>query len=187
MLASLVTPAASQEESQGKPPVVVLAGDFNSQKAHVTEAIQTLIVPGLRHERLCFVGMDEMHLPRLKTDKPRDWLICSNYLERLIWKDAFVARDKQHVVVSAIMCPRSSSNPPPPPAHPAASQGGVSAKHPELAQAILQRMYQRQLARQRVEDDLARGEEMSESEEKKEDEPKTKRAKAWLLLYVCIN
>jgi len=66
--------------------------------------------------------------------------------------------------------------------------GGVSAKHPELAQAILQRMYQRQLARQRVEDDLARGEEMSESEEKKkEDEPQTKRAKAWLLLYVCIN
>ena len=31
MLASLVNPAASQEKSQGKPPVVVLAGDFNCQ------------------------------------------------------------------------------------------------------------------------------------------------------------
>ena len=113
--------------------MVVLAGDCNSQKARATAAIQTLIVPGLRHERLCFVGMDEMHLPRLKTDKPRDWLICSNYLERLIWKDAFVARDKQHVVVSAIMCPRSSSNPPLPPAHPAASQGGGS---PQSTQSL---------------------------------------------------
>ena len=40
-------------------------------------------------------------------------------------------------------------------------------------------MYDRQLARQHMEDDLTQVEEMSESEEK--DEPKMKRAKAWLL------
>ena len=50
---------------------------------------------------------------------------------------------------------------------------------PALQQDIARRMYDRQLARQQVEDDLARVEEMSESEKK--DEPQTKRAKACLL------
>ena len=182
MLASLVGLAASQGESQGKPPVIVLAGDFNSQQAQVTEAIQGLIVPGLKHERMHFVGMDKLHLCKLKTVKPKDWLICSNYLEGLEWEGAFVAQDKQHCVVSAAMCP------PPPPSHPpAASQGkGSTTKHPELAGAILKRMYNRQLARQQIEDDMARVEEMSDSQEKEEEgEPKTKKAKA-CFFCMCV-
>ena len=100
-------------------------------------------------------------------------MISSSQLERLNWEDAFVAQDKQHVVVGAIMCP-------PPPSLLAASQGGEAPEVPAaLHHDISRRMYDRQLKRQHIEDGLARVEEMSESEEK--DEPKTKRAKAWLL------
>ena len=90
---------------------MVLAGDFNSQNIEVIEAAQTLIVPAIRHERLCVEqGMSEVHLAKLNANKPKDWLICSHYLERLNWEDAFVAQDKQHLVMGTIMRP-----PPPSP------------------------------------------------------------------------
>ena len=73
MLTSLVAPAASQEEAaSGKPPpVVVLAGDFNSEQAQVENAIEGLVVPNLRHERLCFefVGLQKEALKKLSADK----------------------------------------------------------------------------------------------------------------------
>ena len=50
MLTSLVAPAASQEEAvSGKPPpVVVLAGDFNSEQAQVESAIEGAMMQGDR-------------------------------------------------------------------------------------------------------------------------------------------
>ena len=76
MLTSLVAPAASQEEAaSGKPPpVVVLAGDFNSEQAQVENAIEGLVVPNLRHERLCFVGLQKEALKKLSAKKRRDWM-----------------------------------------------------------------------------------------------------------------
>ena len=151
MLATLVmmrpaTPAVSQ----GKKPVVVLARDLNSLRNVVDDAVSNFICPG-SNDQLCFVGLAPRHLNLIQDRRYRDWIISTSFLVGLEGNGPpILAKDGQHIAVLAHVTSR-----PQPPMSPASQLPETAWDLAEQAETVRQRMIQRQLKQQRLEDEEA--------------------------------
>ena len=104
-LANMPTPAASQGSSKTQTPIVVLAGDFNSVRGVVGEAVETTIfTPESKHDQVSYVGIiDPRHLQCLcGENRERDWILSTSCMEALVVEEPpILAHDGTHITLFA--------------------------------------------------------------------------------------
>ena len=83
---------------------MVLAGDFNSVRGVVGEAVETTIfTPESKHDQVSYVGIiDPRHLQCLcGENRERDWILSTSCMEALVEEPPILAHDGAHIALFA--------------------------------------------------------------------------------------